>query len=197
MSQAFFEQLSEEHAGEYHPLATLDGATREKLRDEEILFETPELHVLQAGAGAAPPTSDLAEWDEHRGIYRSASGQFGVLVNEEDHLRVIVRREDGDALAAFASLCRSLPALSLPLEPPTPAPFTASRSAPPPSPSTTSRAPAAPSDLAPARSALGALDRSHAATAGIAASPRRGALTVFPANLEPSMAFHGLPLALH
>ena len=140
-SQAFFEQLSEEHVGKYHPLVSIDEPTRTRLRAEEIYFETPDLRILQAGAGAAPCSSSLAEWDVHRGVYRSISGQFAVMVNEEDHLRMIVRREDGDLLEGFHSLC----------------------------------------------SALGALDRSHAATAGIAVSPRRGALTVSPANLGTGM----------
>ena len=80
-SQAFFEQLREEHVGKYHPLVSIDEPTRTRLRAEEIYFETPDLRILQAGAGAAPCSSSLAEWDVHRGVYRSTSGQFAVMVN--------------------------------------------------------------------------------------------------------------------
>ena len=139
--QALFEQLGEDQHGEYYPLAELDTSTRELLRTEGILFEAPDLVTLQAGAGAAPYTSELSEWEEHRGIFRSSSGKLAVMINQEDHLRIIVRQEDSDIIGAFASLC----------------------------------------------SALTALDRSHASTAGIAASPRRGALTVSPANLGTGM----------
>ena len=67
-SQAFFEQLREEHVGKYHPLVSIDEPTRTRLRVMEIYFETPDLRTLQAGAGAAPSSSSLAEWDVHRGV---------------------------------------------------------------------------------------------------------------------------------
>ena len=52
--QALFEQLTEGQQGRYHPLGTLDDATRAQLKAEGVHFEAPDLAALHAGAGAAP-----------------------------------------------------------------------------------------------------------------------------------------------
>jgi len=49
-------------------VVSIDEPTRTRLRVMEIYFETPDLRTLQAGAGAAPCSSSLAEWDVHRGV---------------------------------------------------------------------------------------------------------------------------------
>ena len=139
--QALFEQLGDDQQGEYHPLTSLDDSMKSLLKSEQVYFDAPDLTTLQAGAGAAPYASDLGEWAEHRGVYRSTNGSLAVLLNEEDHLRIVIRKQSSDLVGSFMAMC----------------------------------------------SALAALDRSHAATAGIAASPRRGALTVSPANLGTGM----------
>ena len=33
------------------------------------------------GTGAAPHTSELTEWSDHRGVYRSSDGKLAVLIN--------------------------------------------------------------------------------------------------------------------
>ena len=139
--QALFEQLGDEQQGEYFSFGSLDETMSARLHSEGVHFVPPDAAHLHAGAGAAPYTSDLREWSDHRGVYRSTNGELAVMVNEEDHLRIVVRKQSTDLFAAFGSIC----------------------------------------------TALAALDRSHAATAGIASSPRRGALTVSPTNLGTGM----------
>ena len=110
--------------------------TRTLLRSEGLLFEQPDMDTIWAGAGASPPIEDSSEWEAHRGVFRADSGRFGVMVNEEDHVRLISYRDDTDVLGAFSTLCDG----------------------------------------------LHALERAHSMPA-IAASARRGFLTVSPANV--------------
>ena len=46
--QALFEQLTEGQQGRYHPLGTLDDATRAQLKAEGVHFEPPDLAALHA-----------------------------------------------------------------------------------------------------------------------------------------------------
>ena len=79
--------------GAYHSLNSLDDARREELKAEGLYFEPPDMATLMAGAGAAPYHSDLTEWPDHRGVYRSKKGNLAVLLNEEDHLRIVVHEQ--------------------------------------------------------------------------------------------------------
>ena len=110
-ASALFDSLSNELRGAYHPLSTLEDETRDQLRAEGLLFEQPDMETVWAGAGASPPIEDTSEWEAHRGVFRADDGRFGVLVNEEDHLRLVSYRLDADVLATFSTLCDGLHAL--------------------------------------------------------------------------------------
>ena len=51
------------------------------------------------------------DWPEARGIFESTDGRFSVWTNEEDHLRIISLRKDGDVGAVFRHLQKGVTAL--------------------------------------------------------------------------------------
>ncbi|KAL3921671.1 MAG: hypothetical protein SGPRY_004822 [Prymnesium sp.] len=108
---ALFDSLPHELRGGYHPLASLDEQTALSLREEGLLFSQPDSVAIWAGAGASNPTEEESGWGAHRGVFRAAEGKFAILVNEEDHLRLVSYRQDSDLLAAFSTLADSLHAL--------------------------------------------------------------------------------------
>lgn len=108
---ALFDSLPHELRGGYHPLPSLDEQTALSLREEGLLFSQPDSVAIWAGAGASNPTEEESGWGAHRGVFRAAEGKFAILVNEEDHLRLVSYRQDSDLLAAFSTLADSLHAL--------------------------------------------------------------------------------------
>lgn len=51
------------------------------------------------------------DWPHSRGIFQSMDGRFAVWVNEEDHLRIVSLRKDGEISAAFNHLQSGVRAL--------------------------------------------------------------------------------------
>jgi len=98
--------LPEEFAGEYMPLRGststssrpgMSEAEEAKLQERKWLFEAPDAPSILA-------TGRARHWPQARGVFLSRREDFAAWVNDEDHLRLMVRRYDGDLKAAFASL---------------------------------------------------------------------------------------------
>ncbi len=95
--------LEGELAGTYHPLPSLDEATRARLVKEHLLFKAGD-RFLEAGGFNR-------DWPDARGVFMNAERTFLVWVNEEDQLRIISMEKGADLGRVFARLARALAVL--------------------------------------------------------------------------------------
>jgi len=101
--------------GEYFPLTSsssyglkpcgMGQDDAKELKADGILFQEPKApELLAAGVGR--------DWPDARGVFTSKDHRFAAWVNEEEHLSLIVSRQDGNLKDAFACLCSVEKALS-------------------------------------------------------------------------------------
>ncbi|CAE7225146.1 unnamed protein product [Symbiodinium natans] len=106
--------LPTELAGEYAPLrgststSSRPGISEEeeaKLLERKWLFEAPDAPSILA-------TGRARHWPQARGVFVSHDEKVAAWINDEDHLRLMVRRHDSDLKAAFSSLYAAEKALA-------------------------------------------------------------------------------------
>lgn len=103
------QSLPEHLAGEYFPLPgsfrPMTEAKEAELRAEKWLFEVPDAPwILSSGRARY--------WPKARGVFLSKSKDFAAWINDENHLRLIVRRANGDLKAAVSLLSQAEEALT-------------------------------------------------------------------------------------
>eukprot|EP00440_Ansanella_granifera_P075650 gb/GFBE01082087.1/.p1 GENE.gb/GFBE01082087.1/~~gb/GFBE01082087.1/.p1 ORF type:complete len:1793 (+),score=430.45 gb/GFBE01082087.1/:1-5379(+) len=111
---AAFSKMQGDFAGEYYPLTgssssgRLGGMSEDdaaRLRSEHLLIEAPDAPLILSSGRAR-------SWPKARGVFASANRELAAWINDEDHLRLFVRRGDADLKAAFASFCEAEEALT-------------------------------------------------------------------------------------
>lgn len=71
---------------------------QEMLEKDQFLFREPDSSVaLSSGVGR--------HWPDARGVFKSDSRRFSAWINEEDHLKLILKEDGPDLRQAFSMLC--------------------------------------------------------------------------------------------
>jgi adenylate kinase len=102
-----FTTFSDDLAGAYHSLDSLDGnEIAQQLHDRGHLFQKPSANSLETSSGAA------RHWPRNRGIFASTNLDTVVWVNDRDHAFIIASDDThADVLNTFARLARTSNAL--------------------------------------------------------------------------------------
>ncbi len=101
-------KLPEEFTGRYFSFETLDSGERDFLSKRNLLFTARDR--FQASAGIT------RDFPKARGVFLSSDDTFAVLINEEDHLRIISYQSGPDLASAFNRLGKAYKSLEAHLE---------------------------------------------------------------------------------
>mmetsp|Transcript_168199 Transcript_168199/g.540367 ORF Transcript_168199/g.540367 Transcript_168199/m.540367 type:complete len:981 (+) Transcript_168199:77-3019(+) len=111
--------LPDDLQGKYYPLVGstshpplpngMSEAEEHQLRDEQLLFDEPDSHVLSAAGFCR-------DWPDARGVFVDAMHTTVMWVNEVDHIRMAVMQSGGDLKSAYGRLCKLHDGLEASLE---------------------------------------------------------------------------------
>jgi len=111
--------LPDDLQGKYYPLVGstshpplpngMTEAEEHQLREEQLLFDEPDSHVLSAAGFCR-------DWPDARGVFVDAMHMTVVWVNEVDHIRMAVMQSGGDLKSAYRRLCKLHDSLEASLE---------------------------------------------------------------------------------
>eukprot|EP00747_Dinoflagellata_sp_TGD_P207946 gnl/TRDRNA2_/TRDRNA2_81478_c0_seq1.p1 gnl/TRDRNA2_/TRDRNA2_81478_c0~~gnl/TRDRNA2_/TRDRNA2_81478_c0_seq1.p1 ORF type:complete len:780 (-),score=164.96 gnl/TRDRNA2_/TRDRNA2_81478_c0_seq1:111-2450(-) len=102
--------LPDDMCGEYFPLRssfTYPPRPGGMSVDEEASLEQDGLLFREPDAGLVLSSGIGRNWPEGRGIFASKSRSVAIMVNEEDHMKLVITREGDKLQEAFEDFCRA------------------------------------------------------------------------------------------